>query len=188
VDLLTLFQQLINGLSLGSLYALIAIGYTLVYGILRLINFAHGDLLMVAAYIAVMGVGLFTWPWPVAFGVGIGLTGLMGVLLEKGAYRPLRRAPRVVGGLGSTTGAVVAAAFFTLAGEWLRVVEEPATILGVTIPGIPGMRLVILSLALLLVIIYFRRGLLGRREFSWAGLEGLLRRGFAAPTPGAGAK
>jgi branched-chain amino acid transport system permease protein len=95
VDLLTLLQQLINGLSLGSLYALIAIGYTLVYGILRLINFAHGDLLMVAAYIAVMGVGLFAWPWPLAFGLAAGLTGLMGVLLERGAYRPLRRAPRI---------------------------------------------------------------------------------------------
>ena len=95
MDLLTLLQQLINGLSLGSLYALIAIGYTLVYGILRLINFAHGDLLMVAAYVAVMGVGLFAWPWPLAFGLAIGLTGLMGVLLERGAYRPLRRAPRI---------------------------------------------------------------------------------------------
>jgi branched-chain amino acid transport system permease protein len=72
VDLLTFLQQLINGLSLGSLYALIAIGYTLVYGILRLINFAHGDLLMVAVYVAVMGV-----------------------LLERGAYRLLRRAPRI---------------------------------------------------------------------------------------------
>ena len=48
MDAITLIQQLINGLSLGSLYALIAIGYTMVYGILRLINFAHGDLLMVA--------------------------------------------------------------------------------------------------------------------------------------------
>ncbi len=95
MDLLTFLQQLINGLSLGSLYALIAIGYTLVYGILRLINFAHGDLLMVAAYVAVMGVGMFSWPWPAAFGLAIGLTGLMGVLLERGAYRPLRRAPRI---------------------------------------------------------------------------------------------
>jgi len=95
VDALTLLQQLINGLSLGSLYALIAIGYTMVYGILRLINFAHGDLLMVAAYVAVMGVGLFSWPWPAAFGAAIVLTGLLGVLLERGAYRPLRRAPRI---------------------------------------------------------------------------------------------
>ncbi|HEY9073742.1 MAG TPA: branched-chain amino acid ABC transporter permease [Desulfobaccales bacterium] len=95
MDFLTFLQQLINGLSLGSLYALIAIGYTMVYGILRLINFAHGDLLMVAAYVAVMGVGLFSWPWPVAFGLAIALTGLVGVLLERGAYRPLRRAPRI---------------------------------------------------------------------------------------------
>ena len=95
MDALTLLQQLINGLSLGSLYALIAIGYTMVYGILRLINFAHGDLLMVAAYVAVMGVGLFSWPWPAAFGPAIVLTGLLGVLLERGAYRPLRRAPRI---------------------------------------------------------------------------------------------
>jgi branched-chain amino acid transport system permease protein len=95
VDALTLLQQLINGLSLGSLYALVAIGYTLVYGILRLINFAHGDLLMVAAYLAVMGVGIFSWPWPLAFGLAILLTGVLGVLLERGAYRPLRRAPRI---------------------------------------------------------------------------------------------
>lgn len=85
MDLITLLQQLINGLSLGSLYALIAIGYTMVYGILRLINFAHGDLLMVAAYVGVMGVGLFSWPWPVAFGLAFALTGLLGVLLERGA-------------------------------------------------------------------------------------------------------
>jgi branched-chain amino acid transport system permease protein len=92
----------------------------------------------------------------------------------------------VVGGLGSTTGAVVAAAGFTLAGEWLRIVEEPATIWGHAIPGIPGMRLVILSLALLLVIIFCRRGLMGRQEFSWAGLGRLLHRGFAGSAPGAG--
>ena len=95
MNLATFIQHFLNSLTLGSLYALIAIGYTLVYGILRLINFAHGDLLMVAAYVAVMGVGLFAWPWPAAFGLAVGLTGLMGVLLERAAYRPLRRAPRI---------------------------------------------------------------------------------------------
>ncbi|MBM4285115.1 MAG: branched-chain amino acid ABC transporter permease [Deltaproteobacteria bacterium] len=107
MDLVTLMQQLVNGLSLGSLYALIAIGYTLVYGILRLINFAHGDLIMVSAYVGVMGVGLFRWPWPAAFGLAVGLTGLMGVLLERGAYRPLRRAPRI-----SLLISAIAASFF----------------------------------------------------------------------------
>lgn len=95
MDLITLLQQLINGLSLGSLYALIAIGYTMVYGVLRLINFAHGDLLMVSAYLGIMGVGVFTLPWPLAFALAIAATGLLGVLLERGAYRPLRRAPRI---------------------------------------------------------------------------------------------
>jgi branched-chain amino acid transport system permease protein len=82
----------------------------------------------------------------------------------------------VVGGLGSTTGAVIAAALFTLAGEWLRVVEEPAVIGGMAIPGIPGLRMVIFSLALLLAILFFRRGLLGRREFSWDALLHFLGR------------
>ncbi|HZK13002.1 MAG TPA: branched-chain amino acid ABC transporter permease [Desulfobaccales bacterium] len=91
----------------------------------------------------------------------------------------------VVGGLGSTTGAILAAAGFTLAGEWLRIVEEPAAIFGFTIPGIPGMRMVILSLALLLAIIFCRRGLMGRREFSWAGLGRLVRGGVAGSVPGA---
>ena len=91
-----------------------------------------------------------------------------------------------MGGLGSTTGAILAAAGFTLAGEWLRIVEEPVAIFGHTIPGIPGMRMVILSLALLLVIIFCRRGLRGRREFSWAGLGRRLRGGVtgSGPAPG----
>lgn len=107
MDLATLLQQLVNGLSLGSLYALIAIGYTMVYGILRLINFAHGDLIMVSAYVAVMGVGWFRWPWPLACGVAVGTTGFLGVLLELGAYRPLRTAPRI-----SLLISAIAASFF----------------------------------------------------------------------------
>ncbi|MBW1953161.1 MAG: branched-chain amino acid ABC transporter permease [Deltaproteobacteria bacterium] len=107
MDLNTFLQQLINGLSLGSLYALIAIGYTMVYGILRLINFAHGDLLMVAAYAGLFGVGMFSLPWELAFPLALMLTGLMGVLLERGAYRPLRRAPRI-----SLLISAIAASFF----------------------------------------------------------------------------
>jgi len=82
----------------------------------------------------------------------------------------------VVGGLGSITGAVLAAVVFTLGGEWLRVVEEPQVLFGLHIPAIPGMRMVIFSFLLLLVILYFRRGLLGGREFTWAGVRRLLRR------------
>ncbi len=89
------FQNLANGISLGSLYALIAIGYTMVYGILRLINFAHGDLVMLGAYFAFYGVSMFFLPWWAAFIFGIGVTAGIGVIMEKVAYRPLREYPRI---------------------------------------------------------------------------------------------
>lgn len=90
-----LMQQVINGISLGSLYALVAIGYTMVYGILRLINFAHGDLLMVAAYAAIYAVTLLSLPWQISFPLIMILTGLFGILLDRVAYKPLRDAPRI---------------------------------------------------------------------------------------------
>lgn len=90
-----IFQQLINGISLGSLYGLVAIGYTMVYGILRLINFAHGDLLMLAAYLAIYLVGIYSLPWYVGFPLAMLTAGLMGIVLDRCAYRPLRDAPRI---------------------------------------------------------------------------------------------
>jgi branched-chain amino acid transport system permease protein len=90
----------------------------------------------------------------------------------------------VVGGLGSTTGAVLSACLFTAAGEWLRFVEEPQVLLGLPIPGIPGMRQVIFSLALLVVIIFCRQGLLGRREFTWDAAGRMWGRVFAKRGPG----
>jgi branched-chain amino acid transport system permease protein len=88
-------QYLSNALSLGSLYALIAIGYTMVYGILRLINFAHGDVFMLGGYIAFYAVTLLFMPWWVGFIVAFGLTGIFGIGLERVAYRPLRNSPRI---------------------------------------------------------------------------------------------
>jgi branched-chain amino acid transport system permease protein len=88
-------QQLINGVSLGSLYGLVAIGYTMVYGILRLINFAHGDLLMFAAYAAISGIVSFGLPWYLGFPTAIVLTGAIGIVLDRVAYKPLRNAPRI---------------------------------------------------------------------------------------------
>ncbi len=94
MTLTTFLQQLINGLSLGSLYALIAIGYTMVYGILRLINFAHGDIFMMAAYFAYFGIAVFLIPWYITFFLTIALTTLLGITIERAAYRPLREAPK----------------------------------------------------------------------------------------------
>jgi len=93
---LTIFlQNIANGLSLGSLYALIAIGYTMVYGILRLINFAHGDIFMLGTYFLFYSVSIFLLPWWLSFIIAIFLTALAGLLTEKIAYRPLRKSPRI---------------------------------------------------------------------------------------------
>lgn len=96
------FQHLINGLSLGSIYALIALGYTMVYGILQLINFAHSDVYMMGAFFAYYAARLFnTQDSP---GVGSFLVllvasmvgcGVLGMLIERLAYRPLRNAPKL---------------------------------------------------------------------------------------------
>ena len=88
-------QYLSNALSLGSLYALIAIGYTMVYGILRLINFAHGDVFMLGGYIAFYAATVFFMPWWAGFIVAFGLTGIFGIGLERVAYRPLRQSPKI---------------------------------------------------------------------------------------------
>ena len=95
MDFQTFMQQFVNALSLGSLYALIAIGYTMVYGILRLINFAHGDVFMIGGYLAFYAVTTFMMPWWIAVIVAIGLTTIFGVGLERVAYRPLRDSPRI---------------------------------------------------------------------------------------------
>ncbi|WP_296305752.1 branched-chain amino acid ABC transporter permease [uncultured Desulfovibrio sp.] len=89
------FQHCFNALTLGSLYALIAIGYTMVYGILRLINFAHGDILMVGAYFVFFGTFAYGWPWGLAAILAIVGASVIGVAIERVAYRPLRDAPRI---------------------------------------------------------------------------------------------
>jgi branched-chain amino acid transport system permease protein len=89
-----LLQQLINAVSIGSLYALMAIGLSMVFGILRLINFAHGDLIMVGSYVALLllMVGL---PFPVAAIAGVAASTVAGLVMERVAYRPLRGAHEV---------------------------------------------------------------------------------------------
>ena len=81
----------------------------------------------------------------------------------------------VIGGLGSTTGAVIAAVLITWGGELLRAFEEPVTVLGFHYEGIPGMRMVIFSAILILVMLFARSGLMGRKEFSWQNLIDLIR-------------
>jgi branched-chain amino acid transport system permease protein len=101
----TLIQTIVNGLVTGCIYALIALGYTMVYGVLKLLNFAHGDVYMVGAYIGYFVIQWFGGPNSLSIPVpllilvmlvaaGLG-TGLLGVAIERFAYRPLRDAPRI---------------------------------------------------------------------------------------------
>lgn len=98
---MAIFQHLINGLTLGGVYALIALGYTMVYGILKFINFAHGDILMVGAYIGLFAFNAFrgksemgAW-WLISFFLAMllsmALSAFLGILIERVAYKPLRK-------------------------------------------------------------------------------------------------
>ncbi|HEX8632761.1 MAG TPA: branched-chain amino acid ABC transporter permease [Pyrinomonadaceae bacterium] len=98
----TFVQQLINGLTIGSIYALIALGYTMVYGILRLINFAHGDIYMVGAfagYFIAHGLGFALEPSLIGFGItllgSMLVAALIGMAIERFAYRPVRKYARM---------------------------------------------------------------------------------------------
>lgn len=93
MTLSTFLQHTLTGVSLGGAYALIAIGYTMVYGILRLINFAHGDIFMMAGYFMIFS--MVTLPWWIAIPFVCILTIILGVLIERAAYKPIRSAPRM---------------------------------------------------------------------------------------------
>jgi branched-chain amino acid transport system permease protein len=88
-------QQLINGLQLGAVYALLALGYTMVYGVLRLINFAHGDVFMLGSFIAYYLISKFHLPLYLVFILTMVCTAGAGYIIEKVAYKPLRNAPKI---------------------------------------------------------------------------------------------
>mgnify|MGYP001057350309 CR=1 FL=1 len=158
------FTQLTNGLAVGGIYALIALGYTMVYGVLKLINFAHGDLFTIGAY---LGLSLLTslavtdTLGPLAGVVILAimvvcLVGLVGILLDRVAYKPLRTSPRlsaVVSALGASI--VFANTIMLVYGPSARVYpHDILTTRVLTLFGlpVPVMRLVILTTSLVLMI------------------------------------
>lgn len=88
------WQQSVNWINLGSLYSLLAIGYTMVYGIIKLINFAHGEIFMCGAFFTWWFMTALSVPFPIAALIGIILSTFLGISVERIAYRPLRNAPR----------------------------------------------------------------------------------------------
>lgn len=91
----SIIQQLINGLILGSVYALLALGYTMVYGIIKLINFAHGDVYMLGAYFGYFFIKVMHFNFFIALVLSMFVSALLGMLIEFIAYRPLRQSPRI---------------------------------------------------------------------------------------------
>ena len=91
--LISILEQLINGLRTGSINALIALGYTMVYGIAKMINFAHGDIIMVGAYTLYIGIALLNLSIPISILLTVIVCSVVGVAVEKIAYKPLRNAP-----------------------------------------------------------------------------------------------
>ena len=88
-------QQLINGLALGSVYALLALGYTMVYGIIQLINFAHGEIYMIGAFAGFYSASTLKLPLIPTLLVAMAVSALAGIIIEKIAYKPLRNSPRI---------------------------------------------------------------------------------------------
>jgi len=128
--LLQFLQQLINGISLGSIYALIALGYTMVYGILRLINFAHGEIYMVGAYLGFVVSTRFSeyippvlsLPLIVTLLVAMGGASILGILLERIAYRRLRNAPKIAALISA-----IGVSFFLSNGMMVIATPQPRT-------------------------------------------------------------
>ena len=156
-------QQLINGLAVGGIYALVALGYTMVYGVLKLINFAHGDIFTIGAYLGMtllVSGGLSGSMTPVlAVGLVViivfGLVALLGVALERVAYRPLRKANRlaVVSALGASI--VFQNAVMLIYGARVYVYPEnliPTLTFNIFGLNVPVMRIIVIVSSLVLML------------------------------------
>ncbi|MFZ5632202.1 MAG: branched-chain amino acid ABC transporter permease [Bacillota bacterium] len=123
-----LLDQIINGLQLGLMYALIALGYTMVYGVVKLINFAHGDVFMVGAFVGYFGFSQWGLSVPLAVLTAMVVCSLLGVTIERIAYRPLRYAPKIAA-LISALGVSLFLEYFSslkfMFGPNYRVVQRP---------------------------------------------------------------
>jgi branched-chain amino acid transport system permease protein len=160
------FQQLTNGLAVGGIYALIALGYTMVYGVLKLINFAHGDLFTMGAYLgltvlASLGLhqhlGAFGGVIVLALMI-MGLVGVVGILLDRAAYKPLRESPR----LSAVVSALGASIFFQNALMLVygaRYQYYPKDILPKTVINILGMPVPLMRIVILVVSVLMMAGL-----------------------------
>lgn len=167
----TLFEQFINGLSLGSVYAVIALGYTMVYGIIRLINFAHGDVFMVGAFLGFFGFKYWGLPWPVAIVMSMVVCAVLGVGIERLAYRPLRYAPRIAA-LISAIGVSFFIEYFSslkfVFGPNYRLVDQPFTVVNWKIAGATVSNVQVAIMVTVLVMLIFMQVIVYRTKLGKA--------------------
>ncbi|MCD2434394.1 branched-chain amino acid ABC transporter permease [Acidaminococcus sp. NSJ-142] len=124
-------QQIVNGVSLGSIYALIALGYTMIYGIIKLINFAHGDIYMVGAYIGYVATSKFGLPFLPSIVLAMLGSAIAGIIIERIAYRPMRNAPRIAALITA-----IGVSFFLENGMILLVTPQPRTFPAIFAPTV----------------------------------------------------
>ena len=170
-------DQVINGLQLGFMYALIALGYTMVYGIIKLINFAHGDVFMVGAFIGYFGFAVWGLPIPLAVILAMAVCAALGVTIERIAYRPLRYAPSIsvlISAIGVSLFLEYFCSLSFVFGPNYRVVQRPFeevhwVLGGVTVNNIQVMvaGVVIVMLILLQYLIHHTRIGLAMRTVSF---------------------
>jgi len=169
-----ILQQTLNALQLGSIYALIALGYTMVYGILTMINFAHGDLFMVGAFFCFIAATFLKLPFVPTLLVSMAGVALLGVLIERVAYRPLRQAPRVSAIITALGVGIFLENFTLVFSPYPQSVPQLIPNISWTIGGITVSSLqviiILLSLVLMLLLDFLvRRTMVGMamRAISW---------------------
>lgn len=165
MDFFSMFaEQIINGLRMGAIYALIALGYTMVYGIAKMINFAHGDIIMVSAYLLYLfGTGGLSLPVPLVIILTIISCALIGVFLERVAYKPLRSAPPIAV-LITAIGVSFFLQNFVLIVMGATPIPFPALIkipsikfAGITVPGIAIVTLVVTIICMTALVLFVGR-------------------------------
>lgn len=161
-------QTLISGLSLGSIYALIALGYTMVYGIAKMLNFAHGDVIMVGAYAVIVAVFQLGLPPAVAVVLAIVVCAVLGVVIERLAYKPLRQAQPLTVlitaiGVSYLLQNVALLIFGSEQKAFPTIIKLPTIhIGGVSIDGITLMTLVITAVIMIVLTLFINKTKLGK--------------------------
>ena len=156
-------EQLINGLSTGSIYALIALGYTMVYGIARMINFAHGDIIMVGAYALYVAVSLLKLPVIPAVIFTVIVCAILGITVEKVAYKPLRKAPSLAVlitaiGVSYLLQNLALLIFDATPIPFQSVIQVPSiTIGGLTVSGVTMVTLIITVISMVILTLFINK-------------------------------